>query len=166
MVGHRTISGQNCLMSDHSYCWSDILSVQAVDSATSTGNSGSLANKHGALGSCMCKNLKLPQQCWDSEGYTDCIMQVCRRDRSILIENLLNYSEDLQCRMIQQRISLGYNVKTVASNLGLDPSTVSRQVFTVYIHSLSTAEASFKFLRMCESEAPCLFARFPKFPVC
>ena len=27
-VGHRTISGQNCLVSDHSYCWSDILSVQ------------------------------------------------------------------------------------------------------------------------------------------
>ena len=33
-VWHRTISSQNCLMSDHSYCWSDILSIQAVDSAT------------------------------------------------------------------------------------------------------------------------------------
>ena len=44
-------------MSDHSYCWSDILSVQAVDSTISTGNSGNLANKHGALGSRMRKNL-------------------------------------------------------------------------------------------------------------
>ena len=26
--------GENCPVSDHSYCWSDILSVEVVDSAT------------------------------------------------------------------------------------------------------------------------------------
>ena len=42
------------------------------------------------------------------------------------------YSEDLRWRMIWQRVALGYNVKAVASNLGVDPSTVSRTVRCFY----------------------------------
>ena len=45
------------------------------------------------------------------------------------------YSEDLRCRMIWQRVTLDYHVKAVVSNLGVDPSIVSRQVFTVYTFS-------------------------------
>ena len=37
-------------------------------------------------------------------------------------------SEDLRWRMVWQREALGLNLKTVASNLGVDPSTVSRVV--------------------------------------
>ena len=42
------------------------------------------------------------------------------------------YSEDLRWHMIWQRVALGYNVKAVASNLGVDPSTVSRTVRCFY----------------------------------
>ena len=47
---------------------------------------------------------------------------------SISLRKTSAYSEDLRWRMVWQREALGLNLKTVASNLGVDPSTVSRVV--------------------------------------
>ena len=58
----------------------------------------------------------------------------CMSVRSINPDRKYPYSEDLQCCLIRQRVALGYNVKAVTSNLGVHPSTVSRQIFTVYMY--------------------------------
>ena len=52
--------------------------------------------------------------------------------KSINPDRTSPYSEDLRWRIIWQRVALGHNNKTVASNLGVDPSTVSRAVSCFY----------------------------------
>ena len=48
--------------------------------------------------------------------------------RSINPDRTSPYSEELRWRIVWQRVALGYGVKAVASNLGVDPSTISRIV--------------------------------------
>ena len=56
-------------------------------------------------------------------GTSDECSKRCAMAKSIIPDRTSPYSEDLRWRMIWQRLDLGHNIKTVPSNLRVDPST-------------------------------------------